>query len=68
MHIVQVFFSAFRVSLWQNYSATYWTGIYTTLFWVGFVVSCGRRYFLRRGEKKDRIGKALASCGRSLNV
>ncbi len=49
MRIVQVFFSVFSVSLWQNYSTTYWSGMYTTSFCVGFIVLCVRRYFLRRG-------------------
>ncbi len=66
MSIVQVFFSVFSVSLWQNYRATFWSGMYTTSFCVDFMVSCVRRYFLRRGGKKDWIGKALASCGCSL--
>ncbi len=38
MCILQVFFSILSVSLWQNYSATYWSGMYTTSFWVSF---CG---------------------------
>ncbi len=37
----------FSISLWENYSGTYLSGMYTTSFWVcfsGFVC----RYFLRR--------------------
>ncbi len=76
MHMLQVFFSVFSLSLWHNYSTTYWSGMYTTSFWVVFSGLCVRRYFLRwnsvhriffqNEEKNDWIGKALASCGRGL--
>jgi len=68
MHIVQVIVFFFSVSQWQNYSATYWSGMYTTSLCVSFMVLCGRRYFFSGGKKKDLIGKALVSCGRNLNV
>ncbi len=48
--MLQVLFSIYSVSLWQNYSATYWSGMFTTLFRVGFSV-CLFLYmqiFLRR--------------------
>ncbi len=70
IRIIQLF-SVFSVSLWQNHSATYWSGMYTTLFCISFMVSCVHihihRYFLRReNTKKDQIGKVLALCGFSL--
>jgi len=36
LRMLKVFSSVFSVSLWQNYSTTYWSGMYTTSFWVGF--------------------------------
>ena len=56
MSIVQVF-SVFSVSLWQNYSATYWSGMYTTWF-CGFVWT---QIFLETRKKKDRIGVSSVS-------
>ncbi len=55
-------FSIFSVSLWQNYSATYWSGMYTTPFCVsssGFVCT---QICLRKNEEnkktldKERVG------------
>ncbi len=61
--MLQVFFSVFSVSLWQNYSATYWSGVYTTSFCFGFVCT---QIFLEMREKK--VGKALGSCRWALNL
>jgi len=61
--------------MWQNYSTTYWSGMYTTLFWVGFsgfkfmqiffekTLCLWNFFFFRKRGEKDRIRKALTSCG-----
>lgn len=37
MCMLQVFFSVLSVLPWQNFSASYWFGVYTTSFWIGFI-------------------------------
>ncbi len=41
----------FSVSQWQNYSATYWSGMYTTSFWVGFTDISWDELFLEQRKK-----------------
>jgi len=66
MRMLKVFFSVYSVYLWQNYSAPYWSGIYTTPLSVGFSGFMFTDNFFRTREKNDQIGNAPASCGQSL--
>lgn len=65
MHMLQFFFFIFSISLWQNYSATYSSGMYTTFFFSRFhwtqifldMTPCGLDCFLERGKKRSDWGK-----------
>ncbi len=62
----------FSVSLWDNYSATYWSGMYTTSFWVCFSSFIYTQIFLEttpclHEEKKIWLGKLWLRVDEPLN-
>lgn len=68
-------FSVFSVALWQNYSATYLSGIYTASFWIGFSGFMYMQIFLEMTQcfmeehRKKRLDrKALALWWWALNL
>lgn len=57
-HMLEVFFSVLNSSLWQNYSAIYWSGVCTTSFFVYADISWDDALFtdFLLEQRKKKIG------------